>query len=130
MDWGYNMKCPKCGLRTTRALRGNKSAENTTKIETVEIWACTNQSCDLYAGPDLSNPAHVANRTSNVEDSVAYQEVDMNDIIVNGQVVEKIEFVDTTDGNKVLGSMDCIACQVCDNGYQFVVTYKESIVKD
>ncbi len=66
------MNCPKCGMRTTRALRGNKSAENTTKIETVEVWACTNKRCEWYAGPDLSKPLHTANRTSTIEDSVDY----------------------------------------------------------
>ncbi len=54
----------------------------------------------------------------------------MNEIIINGQVVEKIEFIDTTDNNKVLGTMNCTACQNCDNGYRFVVDYKEAIAKD
>lgn len=54
----------------------------------------------------------------------------MNKVVINDRHVEKIEFVDATDGNKVLGTFDYNGSQNCDNGYFFKITYKESVVKD
>jgi len=66
------MKCPRCGMRATRGRIGNKTQENTTEIEYVEQWCCTNKNCDLYAGPDLNNPLHVAKRKSEIKQSVDF----------------------------------------------------------
>jgi len=54
----------------------------------------------------------------------------MGEVCINGQVVEKIEFVDASDNSKVLGVMNIDGSQECDNGYIFKVTYKESRVKE
>jgi len=49
----------------------------------------------------------------------------MNEVCINNKQVEKIEFVDSTDGNKVLGTFTFNGSQQCDNGYMFKITYKQ-----
>ena len=66
------MICPQCGHRTTRAKQGYKSHTNSTEIEKIDIHACTNKDCPLYAGTDLSNPEHVANREVEILESVDF----------------------------------------------------------
>lgn len=53
----------------------------------------------------------------------------MNKVCINDRHVEKIEFVDATDNNKVLGTFNYNGTQECDNGYLFKITYKESVMK-
>ena len=53
----------------------------------------------------------------------------MNKVCINNRQVEKIEFVDATDNNKVLGTFNHNGYQECDNGYLFKITYKKCIAK-
>ena len=66
------MNCPRCGCRLTRGRTGTKSQENTTQVENVEQWCCTNKNCELYAGTDLTNPNKVAHRKSELTESVDF----------------------------------------------------------
>lgn len=54
----------------------------------------------------------------------------MEGVVINNQKVCKVEFIDASDNNKVLGTMECDGSQLCDNGYLFKITYEEAIVKE
>lgn len=66
------MNCPRCGMRAMRGNTGHKTQDNTTEIEYVEQWCCTNKNCELYAGTDITNPLHVARRKSDILQSVDF----------------------------------------------------------
>jgi len=54
----------------------------------------------------------------------------MDNVTINDQVICKIEFIDASDNNKVLGTVNCDGSQECDNGYMFKFTYQEAIIKE
>ncbi len=54
----------------------------------------------------------------------------MSELCINNKLVEKIEFIDTSDGNKVLGTFEFCGSQQCDNGYMFKITYKVGTINE
>lgn len=54
----------------------------------------------------------------------------MGEVCVNSKLVEKIEFVDASDNNRVIGTFNFNGSQHCDNGYMFKITYMQGTIKE